>query len=315
MIALNDLFQFSPLPMWVYDAKTFNFLAVNDEAIKIYGYSQDEFLTMNAAMLLDKADAGNLQASQHIKKNGEIIRVSINSNTIEYKGIPAVLVAVADITSRVKAEQASEERYNIISKATSDTIWDWSLGTDKIVWNKGIKGIFGYKDLLDNTTTGDWWEMRIHPDDRKRVTENIKQHIRDKVERWQDEYRFCCADGSYRYIQDRGFMVFDEKGVSTRMIGSMQDISKRKEEEELSRLQQSIHLKEIEQQNKKFKEIAWIQSHLVRAPLARVMGLVDLLRNFVPGDSKDEILLHLANSAKELDAIIINIADKTPKTG
>jgi PAS domain S-box-containing protein len=72
------------------------------------------------------------------------------------------------------------------------------------------------------------------------------------------------------------------------------------------------HLKEIEEQNKKFKEIAWIQSHVVRAPLARIMGLVELLKNFVPGDDKDELLEHLTSSAKELDSIIINISDKTP---
>ncbi|WP_158798323.1 PAS domain S-box protein [Pedobacter sp. L105] len=311
MTALDDLFQFSPVPMWVYDAKTFNFLAVNQEAVKTYGYSRHEFLIMSALMLQPEADY-NKEHVQHIKKNGEVILVSINSNTIEYEGTSAVLVAAADITSRVKAEQEAEDRYNIISKATSDTVWDWDLKTNKIVWNKGIKGIFGYKNLLDNTTTDSWWEMRVHPDDRERITGNIKKHVRDKVERWQEEYRFCCADDSYKYVQDRRFMVFDENGISTRIIGSIQDISKRKEEEQLSRLQASLHLQEIEAQNKKFKEIAWIQSHLVRAPLARVMGLVDLLRNFVPGDNKDEILLHLVNSAKELDAIIINIADKTP---
>jgi|GEM_PF-1839340 len=328
MIAFNDLFQFSPLPMWVYDAKTLNFLTVNNEAIRAYGYNLDEFLTMRADMLLNE---GDIETCSHIKKNGEIIIVSIHSNTIDYEGAKAILVIAADITAQVKAERVLKlneqklkvlvedgldmisimtERFNVISKATSDTVWDWNLATDKLVWNKGIKGIFGYKDLYDNSTTGDWRTMKIHADDRERVMDDIKMHIREKVARWQSEYRFCCADGSYKYVHDRGFMVFDEVGVSIRMIGSMQDISLRKQEEQWSKK----HLKEIEEQNKKFREIAWIQSHLVRAPLARVMGLVDLLKNFVPGEDKDELLLHLTNSAKELDAIIINIADKTPKS-
>lgn len=352
-------------------------------------------------------------------------------NLTEDPLVGGYLCSFRDVTLRVKNEaklRESAERYEIVSKATSDTIWDWNLLSGKIHWNKGIKGIFGYKDLIENTTSSEWWANQIHPEDRERVTNNVKQHIINGIARWQEEYRFCCSDGSYKFVLDRGFMVFDDQGASVRMICSMQDISQRKQEEEWSRLLESVvinatdavlictgnvegsgqsiiyvneaftrmsgyhknellgasprisqgpetdrdeirklsaaiankvpceievinytkqgkeywvsqsnapiadetgkvthwisiqrditqnkmHLREIEEQNKKFKEIAWIQSHLVRAPLARVMGLVDLLKNFEPGDDKEELLLHLENSAKELDAIIINIADKTP---
>lgn len=352
-------------------------------------------------------------------------------NLTEDPLVGGYLCSFRDVTLRVKNEaklRESAERYEIVSKATSDTIWDWNLLSGKIHWNKGIKGIFGYKDLIENTTSSEWWANQIHPEDRERVTNNVKQHIITGIARWQEEYRFCCSDGSYKFVLDRGFMVFDDQGASVRMICSMQDISQRKQEEEWSRLLESVvinatdavlictgnvegsgqsiiyvneaftrmsgyhknellgasprisqgpetdrdeirklsaaiankvpceievinytkqgkeywvsqsnapiadetgkvthwisiqrditqnkmHLREIEEQNKKFKEIAWIQSHLVRAPLARVMGLVDLLKNFEPGDDKEELLLHLENSAKELDAIIINIADKTP---
>lgn len=557
MTSTNYLFQCSPVAMWVSDAKTLRFLAINDAVINTYGYTEAELLTMTSKEIC--AGENEEQVSKHRKKNGDIVFVHTESGAVDHEGKKAILTVASDITAYIEAEAAlklseqkfralaqdgsdmisilspdfnyiylspasvkfyhsdaapglligsyairnvhdqdrervvadflaihtkptvqvspfrvknldgeyrwvettitnlmddpaingilcsardvterilqedkmklSAERYNIISKATSDTIWDWNLLTDKIFWNKGIKGIFGYKNLVDNTTTSEWWRMQIHPDDRDRVWNSIQQHIREKISRWQDEYRFACEDGTYKYVLDRGFMVFSDDMLSMRMIGSMQDISQRRQEEQWSRLLESVvinatdavqictgnvegsgqsiiyvneaftrmsgynkyeligasprisqgpetdiheirrlkeaienkvpceievinytkqgkeywvsqsnapiadatgtvthwisiqrditqnkkHLQEIEDQNRKFKEIAWIQSHLVRAPLARVMGLVDLLKNFVPGDDKDELLVHLTNSAKELDAIIINIADNTPE--
>jgi PAS domain S-box-containing protein len=435
MTPSNYLFQVSPVPMWVFDNKTLKFLAVNNAAVHIYGYSTEEFLSMTVQVIQPDEEQADTEI-KHLTKHTRTIYVAIESSIIDFEGREATLIIPTDITKRVKAERQLEEKiklntekYNIISKATSDTIWDWNLLTDKILWNKGIKGIFGYKGLIDNTTSGEWWATQIHPEDRQRVMESINDHISGKIERWRTEYRFACADGSYKYVLDRGFMVFDHTGAPVRMIGGMQDISQRKQEEQWSRLLESVvinatdavlictgniegsgqsiiyvneaftrmsgynrqeligasprisqgpetdireirklkraivqkmpcqievinytkqgkeywvsqsnapiadaegivthwisiqrditqnkeHLREIEEQNKKFKEIAWIQSHLVRAPLARVMGLVDLLKNFVPGDDREELLLHLENSAKELDAIIINIADKTPE--
>ncbi|MCH7396969.1 PAS domain S-box protein [Belliella sp. DSM 107340] len=69
----------------------------------------------------------------------------------------------------------------------------------------------------------------------------------------------------------------------------------------------------IETQNTKLKEIAWIQSHVVRAPLARLMGLVNIisLEGEDPELSKVEILQHIVNSTQELDKIIRNITNKT----
>ena len=83
----------------------------------------------------------------------------------------------------------------------------------------------------------------------------------------------------------------------------MQDITERKK-----------HLIAIEDHNKRLKEIAWTQSHVVRAPLAKVMGLVDLLMNYRNDlDNIEELLENILNSANELDGIIRNIAVQTEK--
>jgi PAS domain S-box-containing protein len=185
-VKYRTLFDMSPFPMWVFDVETFYFLDVNQAAIKHYGYSRDEFMSMTIKDIRPQEDVLKVEEIvrhtkktgaftrgifTHIKKNGQHISVEIQSNLIDLDGKKVRIVLASDVSSRV------------------------------------------------------------------------------------------------RYIR------------------------------------------EIETKNKKLEEIAWIQSHLVRAPLARVMGLVNLLE--LSKDHAPEILEHILTSANELDAIIRDIVKKT----
>lgn len=133
----------------------------------------------------------------------------------------------------------SNERYDIVAKATSDTIWDWKIQDDDFTWNKGIQGVFGYKKE-EVGKTSKWWFDRIHPEDSIKMSIKLYSFIEQKTEKWQDEYRFRCADGSYKYVFDRGFLVKDENGIVIRMIGAMQDVTKQKEEEQRLKLLETV---------------------------------------------------------------------------
>ncbi|HTO35127.1 MAG TPA: PAS domain-containing protein, partial [Flavobacterium sp.] len=78
------------------------------------------------------------------------------------------------------------------------------------------------------------------PEDTLRMSVNLYSFLEQKTERWQDEYRFMCADGTYKYVFDRGFLVKDENGKAIRMIGSMQDVTKQKQEEQRLRLLETV---------------------------------------------------------------------------
>jgi len=133
----------------------------------------------------------------------------------------------------------SNERYDIVAKATSDTIWDWKIQEDYFIWNKGIEEVFGYKkEEVGNTSS--WWFDRIHPEDSIKMSVRLYSFIEQKTEKWQDEYRFRCADGSYKFVYDRGFLVQDEHGTAIRMIGAIQDISKQKAEEQRLKLLETV---------------------------------------------------------------------------
>ena len=133
----------------------------------------------------------------------------------------------------------AKERYDIVAKATSDTIWDWEITNNEFTFNKGIQGIFGY-DKKDVGNSSKWWFERIHPEDTIRISVSIYTFLENKSQKWQDEYRFKCNNGSYKYVLDRGFLVLDESGVAQRMIGAMQDISQRKIEEQRLRLLETV---------------------------------------------------------------------------
>lgn len=301
-----DFFKLSPMPMWVSDVNTHAILEVNPAALHFYGYNETEFLEMR----LNDFEGNTVQTlfdkeiRSHRKKDGSNVYVHLLSNPMEFQNRETTLFLVTDFTSSLESEKRireSAERFNIVSKATSDTIWDYTLSTNQIVWNRGIKGIFGHSDVINHTTSRDWWHKQIHPEDQQRVLETMHDNLRDKVGRWEDEYRFRCGDGSYRNVLDRYFLVFDEFAVPVRIISAMEDVTKRK-----------AYIRAIEEQNKRFKEIAWIQSHMVRAPLARIMALVDLISNNQSDHDYQEMLGYLSSSAQELDAVIINIADKSP---
>ena len=142
-----------------------------------------------------------------------------------------------DITDRKRAEEAlraSEERFRTLAKATNDAVWDWDLSTNKVWWNEGVHTLFGYR-LEEDTADPAWWLERIHPEDRAAVEAFFFEVVRGKELTWVDEYRFRCADGSYKDVYDRGYVLRNADGQATRMIGAMLDITDRKRAEEALR--------------------------------------------------------------------------------
>lgn len=154
----------------------------------------------------------------------------------------------------------SNKRYELLSQATNDTIWDWDLNTNLVSWNDGIKTIFGYQPP-DVRNQIDWWHKNIHPEDRDRVVSKIYRHIEAALKTWKDEYRFRCSDGVYKYVFDRGFILFDKDNRPSRLIGAMQDLTdRRKLEQQLTtekiNKQKQLTQATIEGQEKERSEIS-----------------------------------------------------------
>jgi PAS domain S-box-containing protein len=115
------LFEVHPQPMWVVDANSLAFLAVNGAALGLYGYSREEFRTMTADQIRPPEDVAGLRKAfedrsadyrqrvwRHRKKSGELIHVKVVSFNLEFSGRPARLGVIYDVTEQVKAKENPE---------------------------------------------------------------------------------------------------------------------------------------------------------------------------------------------------------------
>jgi diguanylate cyclase (GGDEF)-like protein/PAS domain S-box-containing protein len=139
--------------------------------------------------------------------------------------------AERDKERAVAALRQSQERFQLVARATNDAIWDWDILADEVWWNEGIQTLFGYgKDEVG--TDRDWWYEHIHPEDRSRIAAGVQAFIDAHAKFWSDEYRYRRADGSYALVVDRGFILRDDQNNAVRMISSMMDVTERKQAEE-----------------------------------------------------------------------------------
>ena len=165
--------------------------------------------------------------------SGIILKLILSQNSTKSTAIHLKL------EDTIKEIKESNDKYDIVAKATSDTIWDWKIQEDSFNWNKGINNIFGYKEnqIGDNSN---WWFDKIHPEDSIKMSVKLYSFLEQKTEKWQDEYRFKCADNTYKYVLDKGFLLKDKNGKAVRMIGAIQDITKQKEEEQRLKLLETV---------------------------------------------------------------------------
>jgi len=119
----ENFYKSNPHPMWIYDLETLAFLDVNDAAIKHYGYSQEEFLSMTIKDIRPPEDIPALRENitkvikgldvagtwRHIKKDGTLIYVEIISHTLTFAGKKAELVLAFNVTDKKQMEKELNE--------------------------------------------------------------------------------------------------------------------------------------------------------------------------------------------------------------
>lgn len=155
------LFERNPIPMWVFDRETLLFLAVNQAALRQYGYSETEFLNMTiadirpeetvAALLTDLAERrrGLQERSvwKHCRKDGSVIDVEIVCHDVEFHGANAMLVAAYDVTERQRVQEAArraEEKYRAIFNDAVIGIFQHSADGRPLNVNRAFAKMHGY---------------------------------------------------------------------------------------------------------------------------------------------------------------------------
>lgn len=192
-------------------------------------------------VLKNNSSFNNLILGIHKPDTDSIVWVDVNGTPIfnEFSELSEILISFFDVTEKFNAERElrlqaellkeSQERYELVNKATRDAIYDWDLVKNEVQRNENYKMFFnpGEELIFDKN----WWESRIHPDDLIQYNKILEKGIKEKVNIFKEEYRLRKSDGTYANVIDNFSIIYDEKGKPIRMIGAINDITERKEAE------------------------------------------------------------------------------------
>lgn len=142
--------------------------------------------------------------------------------------VRGIFVHVVDVTPLKVLEQQrrqSEERLELVLKATGAGAWDWNLETGEVFFSNFWIESLGY-DASQVPRTAAFWESLVHPDDRARVHHALEEHLAGRTPSYECVSRLRRHDGSWRWNLDRGQVVArSPEGKPLRMVGTDSDLS------------------------------------------------------------------------------------------
>jgi len=205
------------------------------------------------------------------------------------------------IRKKTKELLLQTERYQWATRAASDAIFELNGESGNIHFEENFRQLFGYELSKELNTLQHWWAY-VHHDDLHDFQQCMKSALKERRLFMNHAFRFLKADGSYAQVALRAYLLADQNRRITRVIGALQDVTKVNQ-----------HIRAISKQNERLREIAWMQSHIIRAPLSRLMSLVMLLE-FKDADTemqREQIEKLILQSAKELDQVLQDIVSKS----
>ena len=157
----------------------------------------------------------------------EAFRLGANDYVTKPIDFPVALARIETHLSHKRAVEdlrESEERYALAVRGANDGLWDWNLTTNEAYWSPRWKAMLGYDEPAIGVSP-DEWLTRVHPDDARRVKEDLAAHLAGESGFYESEHRLLHSDGTFRWVLCRGAAVRDSHGAVTRLAGSLTDIT------------------------------------------------------------------------------------------
>jgi two-component system CheB/CheR fusion protein len=210
----------------------------------------------------------------------------------------------------------SNQRYDLISRATNDIIWEWDVEKGLLVKaNTGLSDFFGVEigkeQILFNA-----WKQLLHPDDYNRVIKKRNDSLRNKSNQyWEDEFRMQGHSGKYNYFYHKAFIVRSTEGKPIRLFGATQNITRRKEDEALL-LELNKQLKqradELAASNVELERFAYVASHDMQEPLRMITSFLQLFRKKYQekiDDTAEQYLHFVMDGADRMKRLITDLLE------
>lgn len=249
----RDLFESNPYPMFVFELDSLKFLAVNDAAVFKYGYSREEFASMDITDIRPPEDADAVVARargdnpviynaglwRHRKKDGTLVDVEITSHALDFLGKKARLVLAHDVTDRLRAEEElrrQRERLEKTAEAAPSAIRSFRMGADGsqsfLYSSPAVKEMFGMTPDELRDKAGDFF-ARMHPDDEVVVRRKMAQSAAT-LSMYHAEFRYLHPEKGERWIETYASPTREPDG-STVWHGIANDITEQRASEEALR--------------------------------------------------------------------------------
>jgi PAS domain S-box-containing protein len=224
-----------PLPTFIYDTETLRYLAVNQAALNLYGYSRDEFLAMRVTDIRPEDDVPllleimetldrrprKLGVWRHRTRSGALLWMDIISQDTEEAGRRARLIIATDVTERLRAERALAETREKLSEAQGIArigSWEWDPSTGEVTWSPELQRMLGI--ARDASPSFDLWLPMLSADGRARLRaalDAVREHGACEA-----ELRFQLPSGE---LEAQALAEVREVGGARRVLGTLQDVT------------------------------------------------------------------------------------------
>lgn len=318
----------------VTPGKDGKFIDVNPAFVKILGYKdKEEILKLNVSDIylepnkrskfnkkIVKEDQIKNEELYLKKKDGSLVIISDTGNVIRNKKGEILFFdgIIEDITERKAAEDAlleSEKRLKEAQKMGRIGDWEFDVKSNKIYWSEQVFQLF-HRDPKQGPPNYDENMSYYHPEDLKRLQKHVQRAI-ENGESIISDYRVKLPSGKSVYHASTINPITDTAGQVTKLVGTVQDITERKNaEEELQRYREHLEelveqrTKQLEETNAELEAFAFSVSHDLRAPLRAMQGFAQILLddygNKLDADGK-EYTNRIINASQQLNTMIENL--------
>ncbi|WP_073240884.1 PAS domain S-box protein [Maribacter aquivivus] len=290
------------------------FLSINKACKQIWGYEPKDIigtryleLVYDEDIKLTEDSAESVLSGKKVvnfenrykHKNGAIVPMLWSSN---WDKKDRVYYCIArDNTEKKKAElllKNSERRYKTLVQEGSDMI---CIVDEKAIFSYASPTSTKILNITPEEFVGTNAFNHVHPDDYDIVYSEFMK-VLDIPQVTIKPFRFKHGSGHWIWLETVITNKLDEPTINGIVVNSKDVTTK------------VLHLNAIEEQNAQLKKIAWTQSHIVRAPVARLMGLINLLtddKGKLNVEEKEQVLNYIFTSADEIDNVIKDIVENT----
>ena len=240
--------------MYGYQKEEARKLSVGDLSVNTTPYSNEE-----AAQWIEKSikEGPQIFEWRARKKNGELFWAEVNLKRASIASEDRILAVVHDISRRKETEHELEQYQEQLEKLVEDRTqalretnrelyrqeqclaeaqriaqlgsWDWKIQSNDLWWSEEVYRIFGLspRDFDENY---DSFLQMVHPEDRPQVEKAVNSALQTKKP-YSIEHRVARPDGEIRIVHERGEAFFDDQGNPVRMVGTVLDITEKKQAE------------------------------------------------------------------------------------